>query len=54
MIKFLYDLMVWITSHYSDMPAAFQKEFPEERCINARQICFDVYDGETNDFADYE
>ena len=54
MIKFLYDLLVWLTSHYSEMPDEFKNSFPEERCINARQIAFDVYDGETNDFADYE
>ena len=54
MIKFMYDLMVWITSHYSEMPESFRELFSEERCINARQICFDVYDGETNHFADYE
>ena len=54
MIKFLYDLLVWITSHYSEMPDDFKCSFSEERCINARQIAFDVYGGETNDFVDYE
>lgn len=54
MIKFLYDLLVYLTTNYSVMPDSFKKSFPEERCVNARQILFDVYDGETNDFYDYE
>ena len=54
MLKFFYDLMVFITSNYSLMPDAFKERFSEETCINARQVCFDVYDSETNDFADYE
>ena len=54
MIKFFYDLLVWITSNYSKMPDDFRSSFSEERLVNARQVCFDVYDSETNDFADYE
>ena len=54
MIKFIYDLLVWITSHYSQMPDDFKKIFSEERLVNARQIAYDVYDGETSDFADYD
>ena len=54
MIKFFYDLFVYLTAHYSSMPDDFKKQFPEETLVNGRQIMFDIYDSETNDFVDYE
>ena len=54
MIKFFYDLLIWLTSHYSEMPESFKNRFSEEMLVNARCVCFDVYSSETNDFADYE
>ena len=54
MIKFFYDLMVFIATNYSQMPDVFKKRFPEEMCVNARLVMFDIYHNEINDFADYE
>ena len=54
MIKFMYDLMVFITTNYSEMPDKFKERFSETDCVNARQIVFDVYDADSKDFADYE
>lgn len=54
MIKYFYDLLVYLTSNYSLMPDSFKARFSEERLVNARQITFDLYDAQTNDFDDYE
>ena len=34
--KFLYDVFVWITSNYSQMPDSFKKSFSEPSCIRGR------------------
>ena len=54
MIKFLYDLMVFLTKNYSSQSDDFKKIFPEERLVNMRQVCFEMFTSETTDFADYE
>lgn len=55
--KFLYDVFVWITSHYSEMPVSFREKFPEDDCLNGRLFLSDVtqIDSELNiDFKKYE
>lgn len=54
MIKFLYDLVIYLTTHYSELPEDFRSRFPESQLINFRQVVFDLYTSETNDFDDYE
>lgn len=54
MIKFFYDLMIYLTTNYGSMPESFRKQFPEEILVNARQVIFDIYSSETSDFEDYE
>ena len=54
MIKFFYDLMVFLTKNYSSMSDDFKKLFPEERLVNARQVCWDLFNSDSTDFADYE
>ena len=43
-IKFLYDVFVWITCNYSEMPDEFKSKFPEETCINARCAVHEIFD----------
>ena len=57
LIKFLYDLLVWLTNNYSQMPDSFKKSFPEARCVEARLYLssFAQSDSELNEiFKDYE
>ena len=54
MIKFFYDLLVFLTKNYSSMSDDFRKLFPEERLVNARQVCWDMFNSDETDFADYE
>lgn len=32
----LYDLIVFLTNNYSQMPEDFKREFPEEECVRMR------------------
>lgn len=55
--KFLYDLFVWITNNYSQLPTDFKKRFPESRCVISRLYISSIVtnDSEFNeDFKDYE
>lgn len=55
--KFLYDLLVYLTNNYSQMPEEFRKRFPEGKCVSARLYVSSVVndDSELNeDFKDYE
>ena len=57
LIKFVRDLVIWLSNHYSLLPDIFKKQFPEETLVNARSYMYDVcnYDSEVNqDFVDYE
>lgn len=40
--KFLYDVFVWITTHYSEMPESFRKLFTEDDCLNGRLFLSEV------------
>ena len=56
-IKFVRDLMIWLSENYSQMPKEFQSKFPETDFVNARSVLYDVcdYDSEINqDFVVYE
>lgn len=35
-IRFLYDLMVYMTVNYSTLPDVLKKRFPEQSFVNAR------------------
>lgn len=55
--KFLYDVFVYITSHYSMMPDDFKKRFPEAPCISSRLYLSSVVQPDSdinNEFKDYE
>lgn len=54
MIKFFYDLLVFLTKNYSKQSDDFKKLFPEERLVNARQVCWDMFNADQTDFGDYE
>ena len=57
LIKFVRDLMIWLSENYSQMPKEFQSKFSETDFVNARCYLYDVcdYDSELNqDFVDYE
>lgn len=38
----LYDLLVYLTCNYSDMPDEFKKRFPEVDCTGMRQDLFNI------------
>ena len=55
--KFLYDVFVWITNNYSQMPDSFRKSFPEQICVEGRLFLsnFALSDSDLNEtFKDYE
>lgn len=55
--KFLYDVFVFITTYYSEMPAEFKKRFSEASCISSRLYLSSVVqpDSEFNiEFKEYE
>ena len=54
MIKFFYDLLVYLTKNYSSFSDDFKKLFPEDRLVNARQVCWDLFNSDSTDFGDYE
>ena len=57
LIKFLRDVVIWISNNYSSMPVDFQRTFPEKTFVDARTYLYDVcdYDSEVNqDFVAYE
>lgn len=57
LIKFLRDVVIWISNNYSSMPLDFKRTFPEKTFVDARVYLYDVcdYDSEVNqDFVDYE
>lgn len=54
MIKFFYDLLVYLTKNYSSFSDDFKKKFPEVRLVNARQVCWDLFNSDSNYFGDYE
>lgn len=43
-ITMLYDVLVYITNHYSDMPLDFRVRFSESACGILRQNLFDNLD----------
>lgn len=56
-LKFLYDVFVWVTQHYSLMPVEFQKKFPEARCVDSRLYLSSIVQSDSdinNEFKDYE
>lgn len=55
--KFLYDVFVWLTQHYSELPESFRKSFPECRCVDARLFLSDIVQTGSDlneNFKDYE
>lgn len=55
--KFLYDLIVFITIHYSQMPDAFKERFSEASCVSGRLYLSSVVQPDSdfnNEFKDYE
>lgn len=57
LIKFLYDVFVWITMHYSELPESFRKSYPEAKCVDARLFLSDIVQSDSdinNNFCDYE
>ena len=55
--NFLYDMFVWITTHYSAMPDDFKRRFAESRCVNGRIFLNDlrqIVKDTIKDFDDYE
>lgn len=56
-INFLYDVFVWITCNYSQMPDEFKEKFPETACVNACSAVYEIFDSNSelnSDFVDYE
>ena len=45
----LYDLVVFITNNYSQMPEEFKKEFPEKDCVKMRVFVSYIENFEWND-----
>lgn len=55
--KFLYDVFVWITNNYSQLPDSFKKSFPESICVEGRIFLSNLVqsDSDLNEiFKDYE
>lgn len=42
MVEKFYDVLVELTSHYSDLPSDFKNEFPESALIELRQKVFNL------------
>lgn len=42
MLSGLYDLLVFLTTHYSEMPVDFQSSFSETRLVSLRQDLFNT------------
>ena len=42
MLSGLYDLLVFLTTHYSEMPVDFQSSFSETRLVQIRQDLFNA------------
>lgn len=42
MVEKFYDVLVELTSHYSDLPSDFKNEFPEAALIELRQKVFNL------------
>lgn len=56
-LMFLYDVFVWITCHYYELPESFRKTYPEEKCVDARLFLSDLAQCDSdlnNNFKDYE
>ena len=56
-IKFLRDLMIWLSKNYSMMPMEFKSKFCETDIVNARVYLYDACDPDSElnqDFDDYE
>ena len=47
-ISKLYDLLVYLTCNYSQMPQEFKDRFPEVDCIRMRQDLFNVISAKEN------
>lgn len=57
LIKFLRDVVIWISENYQSMHPDFKRRFPKETFINARTYLYDVCDNDSEvnqDFSDYE
>ena len=54
MIKFIYDLCIFLTTNYSKMPDDFKSRFPEESLVNLRQVAYELFTSDETDFSDYE
>ena len=55
--NFVYDLFVFLTTHYSELPDSFKRSFPESRLVNGRIFFSDVRQAGIsvfNDFEDYD
>lgn len=56
-VKFLYDVFVYVTNNYSQLPDSFRSSFPEENCINARLFLSDFAQSNSDinqEFKNYE
>ena len=45
----LYDLMVFLTNNYSQMPQGFRSAFPEKDCVQMRLFVSNIANFEWND-----
>ena len=54
MFQFIYDLLVWISTHYSDMSPEFKKRFPEKFFIRGRLDVGSINAAITANWCDYE
>lgn len=53
MIKYLYDLVVYLTTNYSLLPDSFRARFSEKDLVNLRIGISDLFNA-SKDFDDYE
>lgn len=57
LIKFIYDLFVWLTCNYSQLPSDFKEKFPEVNLVLARLSFSEFVQDDSNfnqEFKDYE
>ena len=53
MFQLIYDVFVWLTNNYSQLPKSFQERFPETWLVRAR-LSAGVFVENLKDFEDYE
>lgn len=53
MFQFLYDVLVWLSTHYSQMPEDFRERFPEKFFVRSR-LDIGSFNANMQNWSDYD